>query len=603
MKTKKRALVFGLATILVVGMMSSCSGSKKNSSSTTSAIPYEKLVISEEVQNKMEQESGTIRMLAPGLNPSNENHQIVRAAKRFEEETGKKVEFVIAEYDTADWHAKLQASIAAKAPFDVLHATNSDFPLMAIKEYTQPIDKYVPLNKESMNIYAMDTFFTYNGKYHAAIPLANCNAYMMFYNKSIISDKGMDDPMELYESGQWTYEKMREMSIEATEDTNNDGVNDIWGMTTLYPSAFLSMNKTSAVKLNDDNKFALNLDDPALTKALEIVQDAYFTQGYCGGGNGDAVNAFMAGTHLFLLDVDWAIGTFLTAEQTKPMGFEWGWVPIPYGPDNTEKTNTTTSNGFSVIQGSKNPYSAGVLIQYILDEGTKNYGGSTIVIPEEFTKLSETLIKNPFYSLYYDSIINGASDLLGSVSGGGNIAKAIEELRPKYEVKVNEANSQMTLPEPVSLPTVTLDFEEDINAVAKFSPQAKISQATGAEALSGNGSLKVEMNAEARQQVDAFYTNVAVAPIAGYNEYKISFDYLVNQLPDGASYYFMVFDSNTEQAYTQVSFVPTKTGEKATAELTLFAASADSAELSLLFGGAKGAQTIILDNLKIEQVR
>ena len=558
----------------------------------------EALDIAQTSLDEMANEADSIRILAPGVDPKNTNHQIVRGAKQFEAKTGKRVEFIQASYD--DWQSKLVASIASKSPFDVLFCTNSDYPLMAIQDYTQPIEKYVPMNESVMNKYAMDEFFTYNGKYYTAVPIANCSPYMMYYNKNIVNQNGLDDPMELYKGGKWDYETMVEMATSVTADTNNDGQNDIWGMTTLYPSAFLGMNKTSAVTLDENGKFVSNLDSPALIRGLEMAQDAYYGKSYCGGSGGSSPEAFMAGTHLFLLDVDWAISTLLTRELSSPLPFEWGWVPIPYGPDNTEQYNIITANGFNIVQGSKNPYTAGVLIQYLLDEGAHNYGGSEIVIPEEFKDLCKELIKKPFYSLYYDSIIDGARDLLAMVNGGGVISKCIEERRNGYQEQITKANTLMVLPEPIKLPPVTLDFESGVDMVKPYDPRATISQATGDAALDGNGSLKLDF-AASTLTIDAFYTDAGVAPLAGYNYYEITFDYFEDSESIRSVYEFIYFEESTEKAYGSVTYTPEKVGEKAQAKVKLSPARIDSGELSLLVS-IKGAGSVVLDNIQIVQV-
>jgi hypothetical protein len=48
-------------------------------------------------------------------------------------------------------------------------------------------------------------------------------------NLDIINAMGLDDPRDLYYSGQWTMEKMREMMIEATISTDGTGVINQWG--------------------------------------------------------------------------------------------------------------------------------------------------------------------------------------------------------------------------------------------------------------------------------------------------------------------------------------------------------------------------------------
>lgn len=56
----------------------------------------------------------------------------------------------------------------------------------------------------------------------------------MSYNVKLIKDAGLKDPMELYKSGEWTWNKMLEYIDKISGDKNGDGVIDVYGIDLSY---------------------------------------------------------------------------------------------------------------------------------------------------------------------------------------------------------------------------------------------------------------------------------------------------------------------------------------------------------------------------------
>jgi len=45
----------------------------------------------------------------------------------------------------------------------------------------------------------------------------------MYYNKTLLNSLGLEDPVQLVRDGKWTWDKLRELSLQAAKDLNNDG--------------------------------------------------------------------------------------------------------------------------------------------------------------------------------------------------------------------------------------------------------------------------------------------------------------------------------------------------------------------------------------------
>lgn len=74
----------------------------------------------------------------------------------------------------------------------------------------------------AMNNYMLD------GK-HYALSLGAYSPVEMIYNKKLIRDAGLTDPIELYKKGEWTWTKYEEYIAEIAGDMNGDGEMDIFG--------------------------------------------------------------------------------------------------------------------------------------------------------------------------------------------------------------------------------------------------------------------------------------------------------------------------------------------------------------------------------------
>ncbi len=574
--------------------------------------------ISEERQAAMDGESGTIRVLFPGLDRVVDEWRN-RAVARFERDTGKKVEYIPAGFNIDDNTSKIFASIAAKNPYDGVWATSSDYPLYYVRQYTQPIGDYLDMEMLQENYWVnmtiMDEFYKFNGEYYMVVPYNFVNPFFCFYNKDLIEEYDLEDPKELYEKNEWTVEKMHEMAYTAQRDIDGDGVYDIYGITSLYMNLWQSMNHTSMVTTDANGKFILNFDDPALMTSFDYVRDAIYEKDIWDNlGNTLATVTFSQGRHLFMLEPYWGIWELYTTTDMAP-SFEWDLVPLPYGSDNEEHYNCVSSGGMCFINGCSNPYTTATLIEYICQEdmyeqqdreANEIYGQ---YITEERKELKEEMIEKPFYSMSNDGLLPTIGlALLNSVMRGEDNASVVEEWRADYTAVLDNVNAEVEWPEPVEHEPYVFDFESNIDGFVLGAnvKEGSISQATGDEALDGNGSLKIEFDTEANARTVNLATMTEDYRLYGYNTYVISFDYRVDgEITEDTEYFLAFYDVQTNSQRDPIYFKPeaSENGEVRHAEITFEPVADDQVVLTLLIGCRRAPGTIIIDNLKIEQFR
>jgi len=132
--------------------------------------------------------------------------------------------------------------MAGDFPFDVLTTTVwSTGPFLANNMF-QPLNELPALELDQPFWEpAINQLGTLDGNQYLMTPTffhlyAGSLAY--FYNREIIEELGLESPTELYLAGEWTFEKMMELAIAATQDLTGDGVmghNDRFGISAVDP--------------------------------------------------------------------------------------------------------------------------------------------------------------------------------------------------------------------------------------------------------------------------------------------------------------------------------------------------------------------------------
>ena len=131
----------------------------------------------------------------------------------------------------------------------------------------------------------------------------------MIYNKTLADSLGLEDPVQLARDGKWTWDKLRELSLKAAKDLNNDGVfteDDRFGCTCDSWDAMMQVFFTAGVPTmvkQDDGRIVYNLlSEEANTVAQKLHSTFTQSDGMFYGGGYDAIKQsaqFVAGKSVF----------------------------------------------------------------------------------------------------------------------------------------------------------------------------------------------------------------------------------------------------------------------------------------------------------------
>jgi|GEM_PF-3076309 len=196
----------------------------------------------------------------------------------------------------------------------------------------------------------------------------SANAYLgskifTVFNKKIASSLGLD-PYDLWAKGEWTWDKFQEYAALATKDTNNDGVNDQWGLTAdpvLLPLGYVG--STGTVMLDSNNTIKYN--DPKVTQALDAFKNLKpYLQAAPEGANWDFyMTAFAEGNVLFGQANQW----WMTSRY-QDMQDDWGIVPFPLPKQGDPYFTVSDIEGVQAIPyNTKNPEAVAKVLK-LLDQ-------------------------------------------------------------------------------------------------------------------------------------------------------------------------------------------------------------------------------------------
>ncbi len=206
------------------------------------------------------------------------------------------------------------------------------------------------------------------GKHYAlADATAATTGYFLGVNLDLINDLGLENPVDLYAKGEWTWEKLEEIAINATRDTDGDGQNDVYGISGAPYEIAFSLIAANDGYLASASEKKQGLDDPRTLEALNYFNKLYNEDkvGYIANNDINDWNgnrfAYAENNAALFLCQDWLLGT--------APSFRFAIVPFPCGPSNT------SGNTFaSVVQGACIPKSCpNPLWAYIVYEEMKGY--------------------------------------------------------------------------------------------------------------------------------------------------------------------------------------------------------------------------------------
>lgn len=362
MKRMKKILVM----VLVLGLLTGCKGANGNDSDNAhqggsasqkkghTYIDGTNIDVTGMPEVELENKKVTIYCWGEYV-PEKENDW---EGYRFVDYYGGEVEVILS---SGDYYENLYKLIAAGEIPDIVIGEAKSFPTFLMRDLVQPWDEYVDFEdsvwKETGAMGDIEKM-RYDGKIYNITGKSH-NLGVMYYNQRIISEAGLEEPMELQKRGEWTWDKFREYLDATTMDTNGDGITDIYGMVNTGDFPIALFASTGELHIEYENaSFVNNM------KSQKIQDAANFLYGIGNNGSqymslGNQVSEFQSGKAAFVYTNDYR-GYEDYADMWETDGI--GIVPMPKYQGADEQYQASLTDNIWLMKGAKNPKAAALLV-------------------------------------------------------------------------------------------------------------------------------------------------------------------------------------------------------------------------------------------------
>lgn len=334
--------------------------------------------------------------------------------KRVEEKYNVKIEFVNLTWDGIQ--ESINTSILSGKPDCDIYEVDLGFGIpAALNGYATNLEEVLPADADVLSDHMVfqpsdigldDGTYLFT-TYSAETLLAN--TYMLAYNKQLLDDAGLEDPNALYERGEWTWDKWREYMIALTQDTNGDGVTDVYGYGSRFDFLINLMTMSNGTTIA--SSATENMSSPEVAECFEFIYNMYNVDHIANPWNVDDFdynqNAYMDGTVAFWITAAW----ISNANADQDLGFDVVWCPFPVGPSGDQETNATknvsSGNAWMIPEGVDDPE----LVYAVFEDWNNWYQGDTELRDGDLTWWEDCAITEENYAVMESVGEKGAFDI------------------------------------------------------------------------------------------------------------------------------------------------------------------------------------------------
>lgn len=236
------------------------------------------------------------------------NDVLERKVEAFNEKYNADVQFD--KNTTLNWNeygTELAAAKASGVPYDIIYYHMEFFPSLNVAGLLEPLEAYYteadfynPDQPEAGGLNPnLTASFNWDNKSYAVASANSVFPEVMYYNKLLIRDLGLEDPKDLYDKGEWTWDKMVEMGQEFLDPANGNfalsGFGDV--------SIWLAYNNVDGIAY-DGTVPRQNLQDEKFIRVMNEYKNLYYGDNalcYSGKDYADS-DLFDTGRVLFFVE-------------------------------------------------------------------------------------------------------------------------------------------------------------------------------------------------------------------------------------------------------------------------------------------------------------
>ncbi len=391
MKKIKKVLAFGLAAAMTLSM-AAC-GSKGGNDSADTASSGDTATTKSEAPRHEGSEPRTIKIGTwydiyydstnkdiyddPSVSDEELAQKNFDALKAVEEKYNVRIEYVNLTYDGIQ--ESINTSVLAGKPDCDIYLTEPSFGIPAVVNgYATNLEEVLPADADILtdkNYLRTIDINGVDGTYFMCVVGGESvpgSSYTLAFNKQMLDDAGLENPNDLYAKGEWTWDKWKEYMKALTQDTDGDGVTDVYGFGSRYDFLFeyLCMSNGTSVASSDKE----NMSSKEVGEVLDFIYNMYNVDHVANPWNTDDwdynQNAYVNGEVACWITQAW----ISNANEDQNLGFDEIWCPWPIGPSGNEETNARKNDiggaAYIIPTGVEDPY-----LVYSVFQDYKDYYG------------------------------------------------------------------------------------------------------------------------------------------------------------------------------------------------------------------------------------
>lgn len=321
----KRLFCLILCLILSASMVACGGGFQETNTDTTGATEYQSMEMEWTEQDEMFRSiSGTsITKIGSPADLSDYEKQIVQ---EFMDRYNVKINWLPMTYD--EYTSKLPQLVATGNAPDTAVMTDATSLSFMYQGLCMPIDEYLDLDdpiwdKDVLEAYSM------NGHYYA-VNTGEIETFFIYYNKSLFEELSLPDPYELYQNGEWTYEKLREIAKKATIYDDDNTTVKTYGIGTHAREVFVLSNGGKFIDWDEEQgTYVSTLKSAATIAGLNFLRDLI-----ADGSMEPSIQGFTEfPARRIAMFVERPMNAIANYDLLNTMNDEIGVVPFPQGPN------------------------------------------------------------------------------------------------------------------------------------------------------------------------------------------------------------------------------------------------------------------------------
>lgn len=258
---------------------------------------------------------------------------------------------------------KLVEYIASGESPDLIDYSSDDFKLLIQDGLFTPLDDYIDLSAPQWtNLERYIEAYKYKGRAYYYPWEYDVSGDFLIYNRGLFNQLGINDPKELYDKGQWTWDAMTSCIMSFIDSDSSGKRTGICGDAGKLSFSFINSTGTPLISA-EDGKLVNNLYDDDIESAVSYMQQLKKIKGFSSQTElyNFETTPIVDGTTAFQYTGEWMISNY-AKEMKNDSSLDIFFVPFPKYPKADEYYYPMSTFGCVVPKGSANAQQAAAFI-------------------------------------------------------------------------------------------------------------------------------------------------------------------------------------------------------------------------------------------------